>query len=154
VRGPWLKTLWDNSARNGAWSTPYVSELKFEAGRALGEPDFVSEWSSIETLRMLKRKFPSATTTASAKWLPADVLVSRKYESLLVRIVKLLKEYGVDTVCLNVPDSTFSDRALKLFLQDGILAHVGVDRADVIHLSEVYIGETDRLELTSRGALL
>jgi hypothetical protein len=34
-----------------------------------GEPDFQSEWSAIERLRAIKRKFPLLTTTASAKWL-------------------------------------------------------------------------------------
>jgi len=37
----------------------FVSELKFEAGRMPGEPDFLTEWSSIEVLRTLKAKFPS-----------------------------------------------------------------------------------------------
>jgi hypothetical protein len=131
----------------------FVSELKFGAGRTQGEPDFLSEWSSMENLRMLKRQFPALTTTASAKWLPADVLVSEEYQALLVRIVQLLKEYGVDTVCLNVPDSTFSDRTLRLFLQENILAHVHVDRVDWRRLSEMYIGETDQLEFTSPGDL-
>lgn len=132
----------------------FASELKFDAGRADGEPDFVTEWSSIATLRELKRKFPSVTTTASAKWLPADTLTSDKHGVLLARIVSLLKENRVDTICLNVPDLTFSDRALALFLQGDILAHVGVDRADLTRLSQLYIGETDSLEFTSRGALL
>jgi hypothetical protein len=132
----------------------FVLELKFDGGRAEGEPDFVSEWSSIATLRELKRKFPSVTTTASAKWLPADALTSDKHGTLLARIVSLLKKNQVDTICLNVPDSTFSDRALGLFLREGILAHVGVDHADLTRLSQLYIGESDSLELTSRGVLL
>jgi len=37
----------------------FASELKFDAGHADGEPDFVTEWSSIATLRELKRTFPS-----------------------------------------------------------------------------------------------
>jgi hypothetical protein len=132
----------------------FVSELKFDAGRADGEPDFVTEWSSIETLRELKREFPSITTTASAKWLPADVLTSDKYDILLAWIMRLLKENRVDTICLNVPNPTFSDRALALFLREGILAHVGVDNAEVAGLSQVYIGETDTLEFASSSALL
>jgi len=131
----------------------FASELKFDAGRADGEPDFVTEWSSIATLRELKRKFPSVTTTASAKWLPADALTSNKHD-LLARIVSLLKQNQVDTICLNVPDRTFSDRALALFLREGILAHVGVDHADLTRLSQPYIGETDSLEFASRGAFL
>jgi len=49
------------------------------------------------------------------------VLVSEKYEALLEGIITLLREYALDTVCLNVPDSTFSDKALWRFLQQGIL---------------------------------
>jgi len=131
----------------------FVSELKFEAGRMPGEPDFLTEWSSIEVLRTLKAKFPSLTTTVSAKWLPADVLVSQKRETLLESVIRLLKEYRIDTVCLNVPDSTFSDKALRTFLRQGILPHVGVDRIDVQQLSETYIGETDRLAFASRSDL-
>jgi len=128
----------------------FVSELKFDASRLPGEPDFLSEWSSIACLRAMKRKFPLLTTTASAKWLPLDVLVSEKYEPLLEDIIALLKEYALVTVCLNIPDSTFSDKALRRFLQQNILPHVGVDRIDAGQLSELYIGETDRLELASR----
>ena len=131
----------------------FVSELKFEAGRMPGEPDFLTEWSSIEVLRTLKAKFPSLTTTVSAKWLSADMLVSEKHETLLESVIRLLKEYRIDTVCLNVPDSTFSDKALRTFLRQGILPHVGVDRIDVQQLSETYIGETDRLAFASRSDL-
>jgi hypothetical protein len=132
----------------------FVSELKFDASRVQGEPDFLVEWSSLENLRELKQKFPSATTSASAKWLPEDVLLSEKYDALLVRIATLLGEHTVDTICLNVPDSTFSDRVLRLFLEDGILAHVGIDHAESARLPEVYIGETDRLERASEYDLL
>jgi hypothetical protein len=132
----------------------FVSELKFEAGRVAGEPDFLSEWSSIECLRAIKRKFPLLTTTVSAKWLPADMLLSEKNESLLEQIVTLLKVHAVDTICLNVPDSTFSDKALRRFVRQDILPHVAVDRTDVKQFSELYIGETDRLEFASRTDLL
>ena len=132
----------------------FVSELKFDAARTPGEPDVLCEWSSIERLRAIKRTFPSLTTTASAKWLPADVLLSEKYEAALEDVVRLLKEYEVNTVCLNVPDSTFSDKALRTFLQNDILPHVGIDGIDIKQLSEMYIGETDRLEFTSRSDLL
>ncbi len=132
----------------------FVSELKFDAGRTPGEPDFLSEWSSFECLRAIKRRIPSLTTTASAKWLPADVLVSEEHEAVLEGIAGLLKEYAVDAVCLNVPDSTFSDKALRTFLRHDILCHVGVDRTDGKQLSEAYIGETDRLEFASRSDLL
>lgn len=129
----------------------FVSELRFAAGGAAGEPDFLCEWSPIETLRSLKDRFPSLTTTASAKWLPADALVSEEHRTLLDDIAQLLREYAVDTVCLNVPEVTYSDRTLKHFLSYGILAHVNVDKADVGQLSEVYVGETDRMENTSRS---
>jgi hypothetical protein len=127
----------------------FVSELKFDASRSQGEPDFFVEWSSFENLQALKQKFPFVTTSASAKWLPADVLLSEEYDALLDRIATLLRKHAVDTVCLNVPDSTFSDRVLRLFLKDGILVHVGIDHVDPARLSEVYLGETDRLELAS-----
>lgn len=127
-----------------------VSELKFDAGRIPGEPDFVSEWSSIERLRAIKKNFPLLTTTASAKWLPPDVLISEEYEAMLEGIIALLKEYAIDTICLNVPDSTFSDKAIRRFLQRYIFPHVGVDRTDGKQFSEMYIGETDRLEFASR----
>jgi hypothetical protein len=129
----------------------FVSELKFDAGRAQGEPDFLTEWSPIETLRTLKERFPLLTTTASAKWLPTDVLQSEKYDAQLERIGKLLRENKVDTVCLNVLDSTFWDGLLRRFLRSGIICHVGIDHADATKLSELYIGESDLLESTSRG---
>jgi hypothetical protein len=43
----------------------------------VGEPNFFSEWSSIESLRAIKRKFPLLTTTASAKRLPEELLLSQ-----------------------------------------------------------------------------
>ena len=132
----------------------FVFELKFDAGRLPEEPDFLSEWSAIECLRAIKKKIPLLSTTASAKWLPADVLVSEKHEALIESIITLLKEYAVDTVCLNVPDSTFSDKTLRRFLQDDIIPHVGIDRIDVRQFSEMYIGETDRLEFSSQTDLL
>jgi len=131
-----------------------VSELKFKAGRIPGEPDILSEWSSIECLRAIKRKFSSVTATASAKWLPGNLLVSEECEAVLENIIAPLKEYSVDTICLNVPDSTFSNKALRTFLQRDILCHVGVDRIDGKRFSEMYIGETDRLEFASRTDLL
>jgi len=131
----------------------FASELKFDAGRTEGEPDFITEWSSLENLREIKKKFPSITTTACAKWLPADVLTADNHAALLTRIVTLLKENRVDTVCLNVSASTFSDRVLMQFLREGILVHVGIDHTNVTCLSHVYIGETDKLEFASRDVL-
>ncbi|MGO9602220.1 MAG: hypothetical protein ACLQAT_02240 [Candidatus Binataceae bacterium] len=131
----------------------FVAELKFDSSRRQGEPDFLTEWSPLETLQDLKAKFPSITTTASAKWLPIDVLLSDQYDSLLSRIGKLLRDHQVDTVCLNVPDETFSDESVRYFLEEGIIPHVGIDYMDSGKLSEIYIGETDRLEFTSKGDL-
>jgi hypothetical protein len=129
----------------------FVEELKFDHSRMQGEPDILTEWSSVKTLQSLKDRFPSVTTTASAQWLPNDTLLSPRHESLLLQIKELLKDHHVDTVCLNVPDQTFSDRSLRHFLEQGIIPHVNIDYMDSKELSEVYIGETDRLECTSQG---
>ncbi len=129
----------------------FVKELKFDHSRMQGEPDFLTEWSSIDILRSLKERFPSVTTTASAKWLPNDTLLSPRHEPLLSRIRDLLKDRRVDTVCLNVPNQTFSDEPLRYFLEQGIIPHIGIDYMDSRTLSEVYIGETDRLECASQG---
>lgn len=131
----------------------FVSELRFDASRMPGEPDFVSEWSSIERLLEIKRRLPLLTATASAKWLPADALATRKYGALLGDIVGLLRRFTVDTVCLNVPDSTFSDEALQIFLNHNIIPHVGIDRINAKQLSEIYIGETDRMEFASQSEM-
>ncbi|MGO9454815.1 MAG: hypothetical protein ACLQDV_27770 [Candidatus Binataceae bacterium] len=131
----------------------FVTELKFDSSRRQGEPDFLTEWSPLKTLQDLKTKFPSITTTASAKWLPTDVLLSDQYDSLLSRIRKLLRDHQVDTVGLNVPDETFSDESLRYFLEEGIIPHVGIDYVDSGKLSEIYVGETDRLEFSSKGDL-
>ena len=82
------------------------------------------------------------------------MLILENYDAVLKSVVSLLKEYAVDTVCLNVPDSTFSDEALRRFLRQDILPHVGIYRIDVKQFSEMYIGETDRLEFVSRTDLL
>lgn len=132
----------------------FVSELRFEFSRAQGEPDFVTEWSPIATLRSLKSRFPALTVNASAKWLPADFLVSESHAPLLLEIRNLLKENQIDSVCLNVPDPTFSDASLRFFLDEGIINHVGVDLADTTKLTELYIGESNLLECTSKDLLL
>jgi len=131
----------------------FVSELKFDASRFEGEPDFQTEWSPMETLRSFKERFPLVTTTASAKWLPFDVLLSERHRALLSRIRQLLKDNLVDTVCVNVRDDTFSDNSLRYFLEEGIIPHLGVDKIDLTQLTEVYIGESDRLESTTIGKL-
>lgn len=129
----------------------FVKEFKFHHSRMQGEPDVLTEWSSLETLQSVKQKFPLVTTTASASWLPNDTLFSPGHGSLLYQIRRLLKEYRVDTVCLNVPDRTFSNRSLRYFLEQGIIPHIRIDYMDPRELSEVYLGETDRLEWASQG---
>jgi hypothetical protein len=131
----------------------FVKEFKFHYSRMQGEPDVLTEWSSLETLQALKEKFPLVTTTASANWLPNDTLLSPGHESLLYQIRGLLKEYSVDTVGLNVPDRTFSDKSMRYFLEQGIIPHIRIDYTDPKELSEVYLGETDRLEWASQGPL-
>jgi len=56
----------------------------------------------------------------------------------------------VDTVSLNVPDETMSDRVLDFFLEENIISHVRIDSIDTGKLAGVYVGETDDLRLTSK----
>ena len=128
-----------------------VTELKFEYNR---ESDFATEWSPIERLRLLKRRFPSITTTPGTTWLPKDLLLSGKHHDLLRDIRQTLKDNDADTVCLAVPDNTISDRWLRYFLEEDILLHVVVDNTDTNRLSEMYIGETDFLARASQSSLL
>jgi hypothetical protein len=107
------------------------------------------EWSAIERLKSLKSKFPAITTTASARGLPSELLVSDKYVELRHEIRALLIANQVDTVCLNVPDNTFSDEAIAFFSMAEIIPHVMIDKIETGKLSETYIGETDRLNLAS-----
>ena len=132
----------------------YVSELKFGHSRADGEPDFLTEWSPIERLRLLKDKFPTVTTTAGVKWPPSNLLVSRKYEKLVEFIREILKDNGVDTACLSVPDETVTDRWLRYFLAENVIPQIGIDKIDTAKLTEVYLGETDDLERASKVSLL
>lgn len=129
----------------------FVSEFKFNYSRKDNEPDYLTEWSPIEKLGLFKNKFPSATTTVSAKWLPDDLLVSEKYKDLLQKIRQTLKDNSIDTVCLNVPNETFSNESLKYFLAENIIPHIGIDNIDTTKLSEIYIGETDNLKFASKG---
>jgi hypothetical protein len=46
----------------------FVSQLKFDHSRMQGEPDILTGWSFIGTLRSLKDRFPSVTTAANAQW--------------------------------------------------------------------------------------
>lgn len=127
----------------------YVAELKFDHSRKPGEPDYLSEWSKMEDLARLKSKFPAATITPCAKWLPADLLVDDRYAGLVSDIRQALKDSRADSVCLDVPDDTLTDRWLRYFLAEEIIPHVMVDKTDISRLSEVFIGETDYLEKAS-----
>lgn len=129
----------------------FISEFNFSYVRG---HDVTCEWSPVEKLKLLKAGFPSLTTTASAKGLPYDLIISERYDELLVAIKKTLVDHQVDTVCLNVPDNTFSDQALAFFLEDKIIAHVMIDEIDTNHLSEMYIGETNKLDSASISACL
>lgn len=128
----------------------FAEELKFGYSRKEGEPDYLTEWSGIEKLLSFKKKFPQVSTCASCKWLPDDLLISDKYEKLLGGIRKLLKDNKIDTVCLNVPNGTFSNASLKYFLSENVICHVGIDGLDVSKLTEIYIGETDDLDAASK----
>lgn len=129
----------------------FASELRFDYNFG-NEPDYLTEWSPIEKLRLIKKEFPLATTTASAKWLPNDLLISDQYDGLLEYIRLTLKNSDVDTICLNVPNETFSDRSLLYFLEENIIPHVGIDNIDTTRLSQIFIGETDDLSLASSKA--
>ncbi len=130
----------------------FATELKFDYNH--NDHDYLTEWSPIKSLSSIKEKFLSATTTASCKFLPDDVLLSVQYEKLLSDIRKVLKDNRVDTVCLNVPDDTMSDKVLEFFLQEKILSHVGIDKINTSTLSKLYVGETDNLAAASDSKLL
>lgn len=132
----------------------YVFELKFNYSRKEGEPDFITEWSPIEKLRLLKSKFPSVTTTPCSKWLPDDLLISNQYEELLKSIRQTLMDNLSDTVCLGVPDETMSNKWLRYFTAENIIPHVMIDKIDTKKLSEMYIGESDYLEKVSKITIL
>jgi hypothetical protein len=77
----------------------YVSEFKFGYSRGELEPDFITEWSPIEKLSKLKKKFPSVTTTACVKWPPRDMLISVKYRKLVDYIRDLMSDNYIEAVC-------------------------------------------------------
>lgn len=131
----------------------FISELKFTHDLSC-DHDYPTEWSLVSRLASLKDRFPNVTTTASCKFLPANLLVSAQHSGLLEKIGNILVENRVDTLCLNVPDETISDGVLEFFLAKGIIPHVGVDHVDVSRLSKVYVGETDVLEKASSCKLL
>jgi len=128
----------------------YTSEFKFGYSRKPGEPDFLTEWSKMQNLIRLKRKYPSVTITPCAKWLPRDLLVNDQYKGLVRNIRQTLKDGNADTICLDVPDGTITDEWLRYFLKENIIPHVMVDKTDTNRLTETYIGETDDLEKASR----
>ncbi len=130
----------------------FAAELKFDYDH--NDYDYLTEWSPIKNLDSIKDKFTSATTTASCKFLPNDVLLSAQYEKLLSDIREILKGNRVDTICLNVPDDTMSDKVLKFFLAEKILPHVGIDKIDTSRLSKLYVGETDNLAAAFDSKLL
>lgn len=130
----------------------FATEFKFDYDH--NDLDYLTEWSPIEKLKLIKDKFHSATTTASCKFLPNEILLSAQYEELLSSIRKILKDNDVDTVCLNVPDQTMSDKILQFFLAEKIIPHVGIDKIDVSKLSKIYVGETDHLMIASNCRLL
>ena len=131
----------------------YAAELKFDY--YLYDLDYESEWLGIARLRSLKERYPSVTTTASAKFLPSDLLVDDKHRKLLLGIRETLSNSFVDTVCLNVvPEGTMSDGVLALFLEKGIVPHVNVDSQDVSRLALPYVGESDILARASDCCVL
>lgn len=129
----------------------FVNELKFGCSRAPDEPDFLTEWVSIERFLELKDRFPAVTANACAKWSPAELLTARKYEQLVEFIRQLLNSYRIDSVCLSVPFATLTDRWLTYFLANEIIPHIEIDRAEPQKLTQVYIGETDHLERASKS---
>src|SRR3989344_222051 len=119
----------------------FAAELKFDYEH--NDHDYLTEWSPIKKLTEIKNKFPLATTTASCKFLPNNLLLSPQYEKVLSDIRKILEDNHIDTVCLNVPDNTMSDKVLEFFLNEKILPHVGIDNTNISKLSKIYVGETD-----------
>jgi len=130
----------------------FVSELKFDY--EYHDHDYLTEWSPIKKLAEIKSKFPAATLTASCKFLPNDFLLSPQYEKDPIKIREVLKSSGIDTVCLNVPDNTMSNKILDFFLAEKIIPHVGVDNINISKLSRIYVGETDILASASDCKLL
>jgi len=130
----------------------YASELKFDYN--IYDNNYSTEWLKIEQLKELKNKYPNVTTTVSAKYLPNDLLLGKKYKDLLYKIRSTLKNNYIDTVCLNVPDKTMSDNILDFFLEENIIPHVNIDNLDVSKLSRLYIGETDSLSSASESKIL
>lgn len=132
----------------------FVAEFKFGHSRAEGEPDFLTEWSPVEKLSLLKNKFPLVTTTACVKWVPRDLLTWPQYEKLAEYIRQVLKENQVDTVCLGVPGETVTDQWLRYSGAENIIPQIGIDKIELTKLAEVYVGETDHLGRASESRFL
>lgn len=130
----------------------FASEFKFDYDH--NDLDYLTEWSPIEKLNQIKNIFPLATTTASCKFLPSDILLSAKYKKILINIRETLADNHIDTICLNVPDKTMSDKILRFFLFKKIIPHIGIDKIDTSKLSKIYVGETDILTNASNCKLL
>lgn len=130
----------------------FAAEFKFDY--EYHDYDYLTEWSPIQKLTEIKNKFPVATTTVSCKFLPNDFLLLPQYEKILTKIREILKSSRIDTVCLNVPDNTMSDKILDFFLAEKIIPHIGIDKIDVSKLSKLYVGETDILASASDCKLL
>lgn len=130
----------------------FAAELRFDYEH--NDHNYLTEWSPIKKLTEIKKEFPAATVTASCKFLPSDLLLSPQYKGLLTKIHGVLKTNRIDTVCLNVPDNTMSDRVLDFFLAEKIIPHVGIDNMDASKLSRLYVGETDILTSASDSKFL
>ncbi len=127
----------------------YVSELKFEHSRGGEEPDYLTDWSPAEKLRLLKEKYPAVTTVVYARWLPNDLLVSGEYKKLIEHVRDVVSTHHVDSVSLNIPYETVTNEWLRYFRIKNIIPAINVNNIDTTKLTEVYIGETDYLENAS-----
>jgi hypothetical protein len=151
---PVIEEVIDRIGAEKCLVSSYVTELKYDFSRKPDEPDFLTEWSSIDKLRSLKSRFPSLTITPCSKWLPEDLFASDRYSELVTAVRNLLVDSNADSMCLSVPDSTISDKWLRYFLAKDIIPHVVVDKVDISKLSEPYIGETDYLEKATKVDVL
>jgi len=131
----------------------FALELKFNHNLEY-DKNYPSEWIPIGNLKSLKEQFPNVTTTVSCKYLPPDVLLSSKYQAELESIKSILNENKVDTLCLNVPDETMTDKTLEFFLSENIIPHVNIDKINISSFKKTFVGETNYLEVASDcGAL-
>jgi hypothetical protein len=104
------------------------------------------EYSSISNLKILKARYPDVTTVASCSFLPTDFLTARKYKVLRNKIRSLLIENNVDSLSLNFPYTSYSDKDLNFFLEANILLELKVEDISPLSVSEIYLGETDTLQ--------